>query len=62
VPFGEKEWQAAAAAFRRYGRGRHKVALNVGDCLAYASAAAAGDTLLLVGDDFAATDISPARR
>jgi hypothetical protein len=31
-----------------------------GDCLAYACAAAAGDTLLFVGDDFKRTDIPPA--
>ena len=60
VPFGEKEAQAAVDAFRRFGRGRHKAALNFGDCLAYATAKVAGDTLLFVGDDFARTDIKPA--
>jgi ribonuclease VapC len=34
--------------------------LNFGDCLAYASAAAVGDTLLYVGDDFGHTDIERA--
>jgi ribonuclease VapC len=57
VPFGEAECRAAVAAFQRFGRGRHKAALNFGDCLAYASAAAAGDSLLYVGDDFTHTDI-----
>jgi len=57
VPFGEAEWHAAALAFTRYGRGRHKAALNFGDCLAYATAAVAGDSLLFVGDDFRHTDI-----
>ena len=60
VPFGEAEWRVAIDAFRRFGRGRHAAALNFGDCLAYASAAVAGDTLLFVGDDFARTDIRPA--
>ncbi len=60
VPFGETEWQAAVDAFARFGRGRHRAALNFGDCLAYASAATANDTLLFVGDDFAHTDIVPA--
>jgi ribonuclease VapC len=60
VPFGESEWRAATMAFATYGRGRHKAALNFGDCLAYASAKAAGDTLLFVGDDFARTDLTPA--
>ena len=60
VPFGEAEWQAAVAAYQRFGRGRHKAALNVGDCLSYATASVAGDTLLFVGEDFALTDIAPA--
>jgi ribonuclease VapC len=61
VPFGEAEWRHAVAAFSRYGRGRHRAALNFGDCLAYAAAAAAGDSLLYVGDDFSRTDIARAR-
>jgi ribonuclease VapC len=60
VPFGESEWHAAARAFERYGRGRHKASLNFGDCLAYASAAVAGDSLLFVGDDFRHTDLRSA--
>jgi ribonuclease VapC len=60
VPFGEREWQAAVDAFVRFGRGRHKAALNFGDCLAYASAVAAGDALLFVGDDFSHTDVRTA--
>jgi ribonuclease VapC len=60
VPFGENEWRRAAAAFSKYGRGRHKAALNFGDCLAYATAAIAGDSLLFVGADFRHTDITPA--
>jgi uncharacterized protein with PIN domain len=43
---------SAVAAFSKYGRGRHKASLNFGDCLAYATAASAGDSLLYVGDDF----------
>jgi len=60
VSFGEAEWRVAVEAFQRFGRGRHPAALNFGDCLAYASAAVAKDTLLFVGDDFAKTDIRPA--
>lgn len=62
VSFGEREWQVAVAAYHRFGRGRHKAGLNFGDCLAYATAAVAGDTLLFVGKDFSLTDIPPARR
>jgi ribonuclease VapC len=62
VPFGEAEWRCAADAFKRYGRGRHKAALNFGDCLAYATASVAGDSLLFVGDDFRHTDLRRAPR
>jgi len=57
VPLGSTEWEAATLAYERFGRGRHKAALNFGDCLAYATAAVAGDSLLFVGNDFAKTDI-----
>jgi ribonuclease VapC len=60
VPFGESEWQAAADAYDRFGRGRHPAALNFGDCLAYAMAASASDSLLFVGNDFSKTDIKRA--
>ena len=60
VPCGEAEWQAAVVAFSRFGRGRHRASLNFGDCLAYATAAVAGDALLYVGDDFRLTDIPSA--
>ena len=53
VPFGEPEWHAAVRAFLRFGRRRHAAALNFGDCLAYAAAVVANDSLLFVGDDFA---------
>ncbi len=60
VPFGEAEWRAAMDAFTRFGRGRHRAALNFGDCLAYATARSRGDTLLFTGDDFTHTDITAA--
>ena len=60
VQFGEAEWLVAMEAFRRFGRGRHAAALNYGDCLAYATARTARDTLLFVGNDFSKTDITPA--
>jgi len=59
-PFGEAEWRVATEAFAAYGRGRHRAALNFGDCLAYASARASRDSLLFVGKDFRLTDITPA--
>jgi ribonuclease VapC len=60
VPFGEAEARLAALAFARYGRGRHKASLNFGDCLAYATAMAARDSLLFVGDGFPRTDVRSA--
>jgi ribonuclease VapC len=60
VPFGEREQEHAVEAFLRFGRGRHAARLNFGDCLAYATAAAANDNLMFVGSDFAKTDARPA--
>jgi ribonuclease VapC len=60
VPFGEREWHAAVQAFLRFGRGRHAAALNFGDCLSYAAAVVANDSLLFVGDHFASTDVTRA--
>jgi ribonuclease VapC len=52
--------EIACDAFRRFGKGRHPAALNIGDCFAYALAKATGEPLLFKGDDFARTDIVPA--
>ena len=60
APFTEVEWRLAVDAFARFGRGRHPARLNFGDCLAYASAMHAGDTLLFVGGGFSKTDVAPA--
>lgn len=60
VPFTLAHHEAAARAYERYGRGRHKANLNFGDCLSYAVASLAGDSLLFVGDAFRRTDIEPA--
>jgi len=60
VAVGESEWHAAVAAFLRFGRDRHIAALYFGDCLAYAAAVVANDSLLFVGDDFGLTDVKAA--
>lgn len=57
VPFTDAHWRAAVDAYWRYGRGRHRAALNFGDCMTYAVATLANEPLLYVGDDFAATDL-----
>jgi ribonuclease VapC len=48
----------ACEAFRRYGKGRHRAALNIGDCFAYALARSTGESLLAKGNDFPLTDLS----
>jgi ribonuclease VapC len=60
VPFTEDHWRISADAFDRYGIGRHRAALNFGDCMSYAVARLAREPLLFVGDDFRQTDIQPA--
>jgi ribonuclease VapC len=60
VPFGDDHWREALDVYRRFGRGRHRAALNFGDCLAYAVARLADAPLLYVGGGFAATDVTPA--
>ena len=52
--------EAARRAWRRFGKGNHRAALNLGDCLAYALAKTTGEPLLFKGDDFAHTDIEVA--
>lgn len=49
--------ELACEAFRRFGKGRHPAALNIGDCFAYALAKATGEPLLSKGDDFPRTDL-----
>lgn len=50
----------ARAGWRRFGKGRHKAALNFGDCFAYALAVERDEPLLFKGDDFAQTDVKRA--
>ena len=57
VPFNANQVELARDAYRRYGKGYHRAALNFGDCCAYALAAASGEPLLFKGDDFTHTDI-----
>jgi ribonuclease VapC len=57
VPFDGPHWKIAAAAWLRFGKGRHEAALNFGDCLTYATAHLAGRPLLFKGNDFSRTDL-----
>jgi ribonuclease VapC len=60
IDFGEAHWREASDAYARFGRDRHPAGLNFGDCMCYAVARLAGESLLFVGDDFAKTDIESA--
>ena len=58
VPIDGVVGHIALEAFERYGKGRHKAALNMGDCFAYGCAKAHKVPLLFKGRDFAYTDIA----
>lgn len=57
VAVTEERAKAAAEAYKRYGKGWHAAALNFGDCFAYALAKEHDCPLLVVGEDFAKTDV-----
>jgi ribonuclease VapC len=59
-PVAVEQAMAARQAWRNYGRGKHKAALNFGDCFAYALAKTEGVPLLFKGNDFSQTDIEQA--
>lgn len=50
----------AHMAFLQYGKGRHRAALNICDCAAYATAREVNRPLLFKGNDFIYTDIKRA--
>jgi ribonuclease VapC len=60
-PLTEEHAQIARQAFIDYGKGRHRAALNFGDCFSYALAKATGEPLLFKGEDFKRTDVASAR-
>jgi ribonuclease VapC len=55
--FTDEHAVAAQRAFLQYGKGRHRAALNFGDCMTYAAARLSHQPLLAVGDDFCETDL-----
>lgn len=58
IPFGREHYEIAFQAFALYGKGRHRAALNFGDCMSYAVARVAGMPLLYTGNDFSRTDLA----
>lgn len=63
TPLDREDAEAAVAAWKRFGRGRHRAALNFGDCFTYALAERTGYPILCTGNDFVETDLEvlPAR-
>ena len=57
VPVDVEQTRVARGAFSRFGKGRHRAALNYGDCFSYALAQVMGEPLLYKGEDFSGTDI-----
>jgi ribonuclease VapC len=60
VPLDRDQALVARRAYSRFGKGRHRAALNFGDCFAYALALTRAETLLFKGSDFNLTDVIPA--
>ena len=60
VAVDAEQSELARAAWRRFGKGRHPAALNLGDVFAYALARCSGEPLLFKGEDFALTDVAAA--
>jgi ribonuclease VapC len=60
VPLDEDQWRLGAEGLVRFGKGRHRAKLNIGDSFAYALARKLDQPLLFKGDDFALTDIESA--
>lgn len=57
VAFDESMSLTAIEAFEKFGKGRHKAALNFGDCCSYALAQSRDLPLLFKGADFSQTDV-----
>jgi ribonuclease VapC len=57
VSFDGHQADIAREAFARFGKGRHRAALNFGDCASYALAIAEAEPLLFKGTDFGGTDV-----
>ena len=58
IPIDAAIASTALEAFARYGKGRHRAALNMGDCFSYACAKVHRVPLLCKGRNFKLTDIN----
>ena len=59
-PVTPEQARIAREAYRDFGKGRHRAALNFGDCLTYALARVSDQPLLYKGRDFSRTDLQSA--
>lgn len=59
-PVTVEQAHVARQAYIDFGKGRHRAALNFGDCFSYALAKVTGESLLFKGSDFAKTDVRAA--
>ncbi len=59
-PVTVEQIHIASRAFVLFGKGRHRAALNFGDCFSYALAKAYSEPLLFKGNDFSQTDLETA--
>ncbi len=57
IPLRQDQVEIARNAILTFGKGRHRAALNFGDCFSYALTKAYMEPLLYKGSDFAHTDI-----
>ena len=60
IPADDTTAEQVAFAYKAWGKGRHKAALNLMDCFSYVTAKTFNCPLLFVGDDFSQTDIESA--
>ncbi|MFO7629553.1 MAG: type II toxin-antitoxin system VapC family toxin [Prochlorococcaceae cyanobacterium] len=60
VPFDQNQLHWALQGWRRFGKGRDRAGLNLGDCFSYGLAMALEAPLLFKGSDFSSTDVAVA--
>ena len=60
ISMDKEQAREARSAYQRFGKGKHRARLNMGDCFSYALARRMGVPLLYKGNDFSQTDIVPA--
>ncbi len=61
VPVDREHVDRALEGWRRFGRGRHRAGLNMGDLFAYGLAVTTGYAVLCTGENFVATDVDVIR-